>query len=128
MYEGSKCRRERNCSDNGQGRSIISAGKRAKNGHGIGSLRGVVGRKRGSGTGRAEHERSRTGVVSAGITEGAYVGPRLLLRGQTLGFDKDNPGRHAKEPERPQQQEMESMLYVTKRKHVYRDCKMEENA
>ena len=129
--EGNYCRRERNGSNNGQEHSIIGAGQLAQSGHDQnehGSLSGVVGRTGGRRTGRTEHEQSWTGVISASITEGAYVGPRPLRRGQTLGFDKDNPGRHAKEPVRPQQQEMESMLYVTKRKHVYRDCKMEENA
>jgi hypothetical protein len=78
-----------------------------------------VGRTGGRRTGRTEHEQSWTGVVSASNTEGAYVGPRPLRRGQTLGFDKDNPGRHAKEPVRPQQQE-ERMCTVTvkcRRKH-----------
>ena len=120
--EGNYCRRERNGSNNGQERSIIGVGQLAQSGHDInghGSLSGVVGRTGGRRTGRTEHEQSWTAVVSAGNTEGAYVGPRPLRRGQTLGFDKDNPGRHAKEPVRPQQQE-ERMCTVTvkcRRKH-----------
>ena len=115
--EGNCCRRERYGSNNGQERSIIGAGQLAQSGHG--SLSGVVGRTGSRRTGRTEHELSWTGVISAGITEGVYLGPRPLRRGQTLGFDKDNPGRHAKEPVRPQQQE-ERMCTVTvkcRRKH-----------
>ena len=120
--EGNYCRRERNGSNNGQERSIIGAGQLAQSGHdqnGHGSLSGVVGRTGGRRTGRTEHEWSWTGVISAGITEGTYVGPRPLRRGQTFGFDKDNPGRHVKELVRPQQQE-ERMCTVTvkcRRKH-----------
>jgi hypothetical protein len=97
--EGSDCRGAAPTAGNGsngiQGRGRLGTGKHGKDGHydGSGSLGGVVGRNGGKGTGRVERERSWIGIINDRVTEGEYVGLKLLRCGEILGFDKDNPWR-----------------------------------
>ena len=81
-----------------------------------------MGRNGGRVTSRVESERPWTETIRERVTEGENVRLWHLRRGIILGFDKDNPGRHEQEPVWLQQQGMESMLYVTKRKHMYCEC------
>jgi hypothetical protein len=97
--EGSDCRGAAPTAGNGsngiQGRGRLGTGKHGKDGHydGSGSLGGVMGRNGGKGTGRVERERSWIGIINDRVTEGEYVGLKLLRCGEILGFDKDNPWR-----------------------------------